>query len=85
MGFGIEKNGQQYPLFIDNQLHDQVDVLRQRSYDEINAAEQAMQSGELTPAAHATEVARLDHYQQQVVKLTKYCINNGLLSHELAA
>lgn len=85
MGFGVEKSGQQYPLFIDNQIHDQVDALRQKSYDEINAAEGAMHSGELTPAALTAEAARLNHHEEKVTKLTRYCINNGLLSHELAA
>jgi hypothetical protein len=85
MGIGVEKNGQHYPLFIDDQIHDQVDTLRQQSYDEISAAEYAMQFGGLTSAAHAAEVARHDYHRQRVIKLTTYCINNGLLDRELAA
>lgn len=83
-GVGIEKSGQQYPLFVEESIHDAAFEQRQRSYDEMTAAEQNMHHG-VDGGARTYEVARHDYHRQRVMKLTQFCISQGLLDRNMMA
>ena len=84
MEFGISQTGQHYLLSVENGVHEAVFEQRQYSYDEMSDAERRMQQGAVG-ADKTIEIARHDFHRQRVIKLTQYCIENGLLDQKLAA
>lgn len=79
---GHEKNGQLYSLDVENHLHDQALVLRDEALEAMNATESALHYGDVTGAERTQLAAEYSRHETQVLKLTSYCIRQGLLSDD---
>lgn len=79
---GHEKNGQLYSLDVENHLHDQALVLREQALDAMNMAESALHHGDIEGAERTQLAAEYSRHETQVLKLTRYCVRQGLLSDD---
>lgn len=82
---GHERYGQVYPLAIDEHLHDQALELRERSLDGMNDAERLLLYGSVEGAERTEALAEYNRHEEQLNKLTQYCVRNGLLELEAIA
>ena len=82
---GLERDGQVYPLALDEHLHDQALELREQSFVSMSDAERLLHGGGLTGAELTEALADYNRHEEQVNKLTQYCVRNGLIELETMA
>lgn len=82
---GQERHGQVYPLAIDEHLHGQALELREQSLVGMNDAEQLLLYGAVEGAERTEALAEYNRHEEQLNKLTQYCVRNGLLELETMA
>lgn len=79
---GHEQNGQLYALDVEEHLHEQAIGLHQQALVDFNIAEQRL-LGQRTVGAERTEVlAAYNRHEEKLLKLTSYCVRQGLLDLE---
>ena len=79
---GHEQNGQLYSLELEDQLHDHALEARSGALEAMGATEAALHYGNLNGAERTQLLAEYSHHETQVLKLTSYCIRQGLLSDD---
>lgn len=82
---GLERYGQVYPLAIDEHLHGQALELREQSFTSMSDAERLLLTGALEGAELTGALAEYNRHEEQVNKLTQYCVRNGLIELEIMA
>lgn len=79
---GHEQNGQLYALDIEEHLHEQALGLHQQALTDFNTAEQRLLR-QRTVGVERTEVlAAYNRHEEKLLKLTSYCVRQGLLDLE---